>query len=143
MGKGQVAYNGRPIRLYQTSQEMLKARRSWPDVIKTLRPQMPAQVTIQQNSQSPQMEKSRYSMTNPKLNNIFLLIQPYRGQQKQNTNRRRVTTPQQIQEIHHLTTNPKEENYTHIITTSNNKNSKNQQSLVFNISQHQWTHSPI
>jgi hypothetical protein len=37
--KGQVTYKGRPIRITQDfSQETMKARRSWADVIQTLMP---------------------------------------------------------------------------------------------------------
>ena len=45
--KGQVTYKGRPIRITPDfSPESMKARRSWTDVIQTLRTQMPAQATI-------------------------------------------------------------------------------------------------
>jgi hypothetical protein len=37
------------------------------------------------------MEKPKYYMTKPNLNNIFLLIQPYRGYWKENSNTRRIT----------------------------------------------------
>jgi hypothetical protein len=45
----------------------------------------------QQNFQSQQTEKTRYSMTKPNLNNIFLLIQPYRRNTSK-TNRREIHT---------------------------------------------------
>jgi hypothetical protein len=45
--KGQVTYKGRPIRITPDfSPETLKARRSWADVIQTLREHMPGQITI-------------------------------------------------------------------------------------------------
>ena len=58
------------------------------------------------------MKPPTYSMTKPKLNNIFLLIQLYRGYKMENTNTRRITTPKKTQEINHLTEKPKEENHT-------------------------------
>ena len=46
-GKSQVIYKGRPIRIRPYfSPETMKARRSWTDVIQTLREQMPAQAII-------------------------------------------------------------------------------------------------
>jgi hypothetical protein len=36
-GRGQVTYNGRPIRITPNSPEPMKGRRSWVDVIQTLR----------------------------------------------------------------------------------------------------------
>lgn len=54
-------------------------------------------------------------MTQPNFKNIYLLIQPYRGYQKQNPNTGRVTTAKKTQEINHLTTNHKEENHANII----------------------------
>jgi hypothetical protein len=45
--KGQETYRGRPIRITPDfSTETMKARRSWIDVLKTLRQQMSAQTTI-------------------------------------------------------------------------------------------------
>jgi hypothetical protein len=61
------------------------------------------------------MEKPRYSMIKPNLNNIFLLTQPYRGYWNKTSNTRRITTTKKRQEIKHFTANPKEENRTHII----------------------------
>jgi hypothetical protein len=49
------------------------------------------------------MKKPRYSMTKPNITSILLLIQPYRGYWKENSNTRRVTTPKKIQEIKCLT----------------------------------------
>jgi hypothetical protein len=40
------------------------------------------------------------------------------------------------QEINDLATHPKEDNHNSI---TNNKNNRRQQSLAFNVSQHQWT----
>ena len=56
-------------------------------------------------------------MTKSTLNNIFLLIQPYRRYWKEDSNTRRITIPEKTQEIDHLTTNPKEENHTHLTPT--------------------------
>jgi hypothetical protein len=53
------------------------------------------------------MEKPRYFMTKQNLNNILLLIQPYRAYWKI-SNTKRVTTLKNTQEIKHFTTNAKE-----------------------------------
>jgi hypothetical protein len=55
-------------------------------------------------------------MTKLNLNNIFPLIQSCRGQEKENSNTRRETMPKENQEINHLTTNPKEESHTNIMS---------------------------
>ena len=62
--KGQVTYKGRPIRItLDFSPETMKARRSWADVIQTLREhKCQPRLLYQQNSQIPLMEKPRYSM---------------------------------------------------------------------------------
>ena len=74
MEKGQVTYKGRLIRIIPDfSTETMKARRSWADVIQTLREHKclnPGYYT-QQNSQKPLMGKARYSMTKLNLHNIF------------------------------------------------------------------------
>jgi hypothetical protein len=57
------------------------------------------------------VEKPRYSMTIPNLNNVFLLAQPYKEYGKSNSNTRTVTTSKKTQEINHLTANPKEANH--------------------------------
>jgi hypothetical protein len=78
-------------------------------------------------------------MTQSNLNNVFLIIQPYKGYWKENSNTRRVTTPnktnrkkinisQQIQKkrITHTHTHTHTHTLTHThTTTSNNKNSRN------------------
>jgi hypothetical protein len=61
------------------------------------------------------MKKLRYFMIKQNLNNIYLLIQPYKGYWKEIFNTRRVTTPKKTQEIKHFTTNPKEKNHTQIM----------------------------
>jgi hypothetical protein len=61
------------------------------------------------------MDKERYFMTNPNLNSIFLLIQPYRGYWKENFNKRRVTTSKKTHEINYFIPNLPKENQTHII----------------------------
>jgi hypothetical protein len=42
--------------------------------------------------QSLYMKKPKYSTTKPNLNNIYLLIKPYRGFYKENSNTKRVST---------------------------------------------------
>ena len=71
--KGQVIYKGRPIRITPDfSTETLKARKSWTGVIQTIRDyRCQPRLLCQQNSQSPLMGKTRYSMTKPNLNNTF------------------------------------------------------------------------
>jgi hypothetical protein len=49
------------------------------------------------------MEKLRYFMTKPNLNNTFPLNQPYRGYQKENSNPMRLSTLKKIHEIHNST----------------------------------------
>ena len=71
--KGQVTYKDRPIRITPDfSPETMKARRSWTDVIQTLRehkfqPRLlyPAKLSI------TIMEKPKYSMTKPNSHIIF------------------------------------------------------------------------
>jgi hypothetical protein len=63
-------------------------------------------------------EKTRYSMTKPNLNNIFLLIQPYIGYKKENSNKRRLTTSKKT----YLTRKPKDENHIHMIQSQNQNN---------------------
>jgi hypothetical protein len=60
-------------------------------------------------------------MTNPNLNKIFLLIQPYRGYWKEISKIRRVAKSKKTQEIEHYTTKTTEENHTHIIPPSTTK----------------------
>jgi hypothetical protein len=79
--KHQVTYKGRPIRnTPDFSTETMKARRSWTDVIETLRelrcqPKLlyPAKLSITIGG-----KKTRYSMAKPNLHNIFLQIQSYK-----------------------------------------------------------------
>jgi hypothetical protein len=71
-GKGQVTYKGRPIRITPGfSPETMKARRSWTDVIQTLReykcqPRLlyPGKLSI------TVVEKPKYSMTKPNSHNL-------------------------------------------------------------------------
>jgi hypothetical protein len=66
------------------------------------------------------MEKLRYSMTKPNLNNIFLLIEPYRRYEKESSNTRKVTTPKKTQEINYLTGKTKRrESHAHSNTFNN------------------------
>jgi outer membrane usher protein FimD/PapC len=68
-----LIYKGRPIRSTQDfSTGTLKDRRAWPDVVQTLRTQVPVQASIPcKNSQSSQMEKLKDSRTNTNLNSIY------------------------------------------------------------------------
>jgi hypothetical protein len=61
--KGKMAYKYRPIRIKPDfSTKTLKARRSWTDIIQILRKhKCQPRLQTQHNSQSPQMEKLRYS----------------------------------------------------------------------------------
>jgi hypothetical protein len=80
--KGEVTYKGRPIRITPDfSPETMKARRSWANVIQTLRehkcqPRLlyPAKLSITIDN-----KKTRYSMAKPNWHNIFPQIQPYKG----------------------------------------------------------------
>jgi hypothetical protein len=55
-------------------------------------------------------------MTKPNLNNMFLLIKPYRGYWKKISNTTRVTTPKKTQEIKHFTTNTQKDNHIYLIS---------------------------
>ena len=76
--RGQVTYKGKPIRITPDfSMEIMKARRSWIDVLQTLRdhgcqPKLlyPAMFSILL------MDKTRNSMTKPDLNNMYPQTQP-------------------------------------------------------------------
>ena len=71
--KVQVTYKGKPIRITKDfSPEIMKARISWTDVIQTLREhKFQRGYYTQPNSQLPQMEKPKYSMTKPNSHIIF------------------------------------------------------------------------
>ena len=69
------------------------------------------------------------------LNNIYPLIQPYRGYQKENFNIKRITTYPKIQEIIYLRAKPKEGKHTH----TNPPTSKQQE---FPIIGHQYLYTP-
>jgi hypothetical protein len=72
--KGQVTYKGTPIRIIpDNSPETMKARRSWADVIQTLREHkcQPRLLYPAKLSNTIYMEKTRYFMTKPNLYNIF------------------------------------------------------------------------
>ena len=80
-GKGQVTYKGRPIRITPDfSTETMKARRSWTDVIQTLRehkchPSLlyPAKLSITIDG------KNKIFNAKPNLHNIFPQIKPFKG----------------------------------------------------------------
>ena len=58
------------------SMETMKVRRSWADVLQTLRDHDTS--SDPQRFESPLMEKTRYSMTKPYLNNMCPQTQSYR-----------------------------------------------------------------
>jgi uncharacterized protein with gpF-like domain len=60
--KGQVTYKGRPIELHQTSHHRLKAKRSWTDVIQTLR---------EHKYQSPLLYPAKLSITIDRETKVF------------------------------------------------------------------------
>ena len=79
--KGQVTYEGKPIRITPDfSRETMKARRSWADIVQTLRehkcqPRLlyPAKFSITIDGET------KYSMTKTNLHSIFPQIQPFKG----------------------------------------------------------------
>jgi hypothetical protein len=81
MEGGQVIYKGRPIRITSDlSPETKKTRRSWTDVIQTLRehkcqPRLlyPAKLSITLDGES------KAFTTKPNSHNIFPRIQPFKG----------------------------------------------------------------
>ena len=78
--KGQVTYKGRPIRITPDfSPETMKARRSWIDVIQTLREHKCQPKLLYLEKHSIAIDRERYCMTKTNLHNIFPQIQPYRG----------------------------------------------------------------
>jgi hypothetical protein len=82
------------------------------------------------------MKEPNYSRTKPNLNNTYLLIQPYRGFWKKNSNTRRVPILKKKRAINNLTTKPKGENNINIIsptTTNITATNNNLSSLFLNI----------
>jgi hypothetical protein len=75
----------------------------------------------QQNSQSTQIKKLKYSRTKPNLSSIYLTTQPYKGSWKENSNTRKVPTPKKGQDNKHLTTNSKAESHKHIVPGNKQK----------------------
>jgi hypothetical protein len=78
--KGQVTYKGRPIRITSDfSPETMKARRSWTDVIQTLREHkcQPRLLYLAKLSITID-EKTKYSLTKPNSHNIYTQIQPFK-----------------------------------------------------------------
>jgi hypothetical protein len=80
------------------------------------------------------MEKPKYYRIKP--NNIYLPTQPYRGSWKENSNTWKIPAPKKGQDIKHLTTKSKAESHKHIKPPIKNKQIRNQQSSLFNISQY-------
>jgi hypothetical protein len=69
------------------------------------------------------MKKPKYSKTKPNSNSSYLPIQPYKGFQKENSNTKRVPPPKKKkkkQDINHLITKSKGENYMHIMPPTTN-----------------------
>ena len=71
------------------------------------------------------MEKTKYSRTKPNSNRIYLPSQTYRESWKENSNTRKIPAPKKRQDINHLTTKSKGENYKNIVTYKN-KNVRSQ-----------------
>jgi hypothetical protein len=77
--KHKVTYKGRPIRITPDfSKKTLKDRRSWTDVIQTLR-EHKCQPRLLYPAKLSQMEKSRYSMTKPIYTISFQKSTPTKG----------------------------------------------------------------
>ena len=71
--KGQVTYKGRPIRITPDfSPETVKARRSWTDVIQTLREYKCQPRLLYPAKLSISIDGPKYPMTKPNSHNIFL-----------------------------------------------------------------------
>ena len=78
--KGQVTYKGRTIRITpHFSPETMKVRRSWTDVIQTLREHKCQHRILYPAKLSITIENPKYSMTKPNSHNIFPRIQPFKG----------------------------------------------------------------
>jgi len=140
--KGQVIYKGRSIRITPDfSTETLKAGRSWTDVIETLRehkcqPRLlyPAKVSITIEGETKifhdKTKFTQYLSTDLALQRkIDEQLQHKKGNYTQKS-KKLILQQTQISDSHKHN------------STSNNKNSRKQQSLVLNISQHQWTQFP-
>jgi hypothetical protein len=77
--KCQVTYKGKPIRITPDfAPETMKARRSWTDVIQTLREHKCQPRLLYPAKLKPQMEKPKYSMKKTNSHIIFPLIQPFK-----------------------------------------------------------------
>jgi hypothetical protein len=77
--KGQVIYKGRPIRITPDfSPETMSARRSWADVIQTLREYKCQPRLLNPSKLSFTIDGENNSMTKPNLHDIFPHIQPYK-----------------------------------------------------------------
>ena len=82
----QVTYKGRPIRITGLLNRDTKSEKS---LVRLQEDTNGVQAIIpSKNSQSTQIEKSKYSRTNPNSNSICLPIQCYRGFKKENSNTR-------------------------------------------------------
>jgi hypothetical protein len=79
--KGQVTYKVRPIRITPDfPAKSMKARRAWSEVMQTLREHKCQSRLLYPTKLSINIHgKTKYSMTKPNSNNVYLPIQPYRG----------------------------------------------------------------
>jgi hypothetical protein len=78
--KGQVTYKGRPMRITSDfSPETMIGRRSWTDVIQTLREHKCQPRLLYPAKLSITIKKPKCSMTKPNSHNIFPRIQPFKG----------------------------------------------------------------
>jgi hypothetical protein len=133
--RGQVTYKGIPIRIIPDfSPGTMKARRSWADVIQTLRehkcqPRLlyPAKLSITIDGETKVFhEKKIYTVS-------FYKSSPTKDNEwMENTNRKTETTLKKKQDINLLTRNPKDESHKNIIQplTTKRTGSNNPWSLI-------------
>ena len=75
-----MTYKDRPTRIIPDfSIETMKARRSWADVIQTLREHKCQPKLLYLEKHSIAIDRERYCMTKTNLHNIFPQIQPFKG----------------------------------------------------------------
>jgi hypothetical protein len=98
--KGQVTYKGRPIRITPNfSTETMKARRTWSEVMQTLRVHKcqsrllyPAKLSINIDGETKIFQdKTKFKQ--------YLPIHPYRGSYKEKSNTRKVPVPKKGENI--------------------------------------------
>ena len=77
--KGQITHKSRCIRIIpDLSPETMKARKSWADVIQTLREHKCQPKLLYLEKHSIAIDRERYCMTKTNLHNIFPQIQPFK-----------------------------------------------------------------